>query len=144
MFEVLGKRRRREKQLLDVAHYKLPKAPSARASATTRIDLTGKRFGRLVVTDYAGRHKVVMSFFNCDAHAVVKGVYLREGYAKYCGCLKKELTKARFTKHGMSGTPEYRPWAAMMERCFTVNPRHPKYENYGGWGITVYEDCILS
>lgn len=37
------------------------------------------------------------------------------------------------TKHGMSGTPEYEAWRAILKRC--NNPRHPAYANYGGRGI---------
>lgn len=38
-------------------------------------------------------------------------------------------------KHGMSGTPEYKAWAAMLQRC--NNPKEPAYENYGARGISV-------
>ena len=38
-------------------------------------------------------------------------------------------------KHGMYGTPEYRAWAAMIQRC--TNPNSPAWSDYGGRGITV-------
>jgi hypothetical protein len=38
----------------------------------------------------------------------------------------------------MSGTSEYKSWAAMMARCF--NPQHKSYENYGGRGIRPCEE----
>jgi hypothetical protein len=103
-----------------------------------RIDLTGKRFGRWRVIAYAGN-----SNWSCvcdcdDARVVVDGNMLRRGESKSCGCLRKELAKARATKHGLSGTPEYSSWAAMMNRCY--NPRHRSYENYGGRGILVSKD----
>jgi hypothetical protein len=109
----------------------------------SRIDLAGKRFGRWSVVAYAkdGKWSCVCE---CDTRAVVRGSQLRGGKSKSCGCLKRELTKVRATKHGMSGTPEYSSWRAMMERCY--NPRHPHYENYGGRGIVVRKDwhSILS
>jgi hypothetical protein len=37
--------------------------------------------------------------------------------------------------HGMSSTPEYFAWAAMLSRCH--NPANPRYDDYGGRGITV-------
>lgn len=40
-------------------------------------------------------------------------------------------------RHGMSKTPEYRSWAAMVYRC--INPNDIAYKNYGGRGITVCE-----
>lgn len=38
-------------------------------------------------------------------------------------------------KHGLSGTPEYRSWYAMKNRCY--NPKSHSYKNYGARGITV-------
>lgn len=35
-------------------------------------------------------------------------------------------------KHGMAGTPTYRTWANMKERC--NRPENKNYENYGGQG----------
>jgi hypothetical protein len=40
-------------------------------------------------------------------------------------------------KHGGSGTPEYRAWAAAKSRC--SNPNATGYERYGGRGITMCE-----
>jgi len=37
--------------------------------------------------------------------------------------------------HGLSGTPEYKAWKAMKDRCF--NPNNQYYSNYGGRGISV-------
>ena len=39
--------------------------------------------------------------------------------------------------HHKSRTPEYRVWAAMIQRC--MNPNSTNYKRYGGRGITV---CI--
>jgi len=38
-------------------------------------------------------------------------------------------------KHGMEGTPEYKAWEGMIQRC--TNPRSPFFADYGGRGITV-------
>jgi hypothetical protein len=38
-------------------------------------------------------------------------------------------------KHGQYGTPEYRIWTAMIQRCH--NPHNAGYPNYGGRGISV-------
>jgi hypothetical protein len=35
----------------------------------------------------------------------------------------------------MAGTPTYFSWEGMIQRC--TNRRYPKWENYGGRGITV-------
>ena len=39
------------------------------------------------------------------------------------------------TKHGMSYTPIYGIWNAMVQRCYNLN--HIRYEDYGGRGILV-------
>ena len=38
-------------------------------------------------------------------------------------------------KHGMSYTPTYNSWRAMVARCTNPNNQHYKY--YGGKGLTV-------
>ena len=45
-------------------------------------------------------------------------------------------------KHGMDGTPTYRCWINMRERC--NNPNHHAYASYGGRGITVCERWATS
>ena len=45
---------------------------------------------------------------------------------------------AHAQKHGEYGTPMYRMWDAIMQRCF--NPNNPAYVNYGARGIT----CVPS
>ena len=56
-------------------------------------------------------------------------------YAKRYGYLWP-ITNTK-TKHGMSGTPEYRSWNMMLQRC--GNPNMPHYDRYGGRGIKVCE-----
>lgn len=52
------------------------------------------------------------------------------------------IKKAPRARHGMVDTPEYRAWAAMIERC--ENPRCRYYKNYGARGITVHHDFRVS
>jgi hypothetical protein len=57
---------------------------------------------------------------------------------RYSSDLQKERTRQLFTKHGHTrenGTAEYRSWKAMTQRC--TNRRNPKWDRYGGRGITV-------
>ncbi len=100
-----------------------------------RIDLIGKRFGRLRVIAYAGRSRWCC-VCDCNARVVVRGERLRSDRTKSCGCLRK----IRATKHGMHGTPEYNSWRGMKDRC--NNPRHPFYKYYGGRGITVCDEWL--
>jgi hypothetical protein len=98
-----------------------------------RIDLTGKRFGRWVVTAYAQDRKW-SCICDCGARADVNENNLRRGQSRSCGCLARQ----RVTKHGMFGSREYRSWANMKSRC--LNPRNLKFEWYGGRGISVCEE----
>lgn len=70
-----------------------------------KIDLTGKRFGRLTVVEEAPRYHtsggvpVVMWFCDCDCgtkHISVNGNLLRQGDTVSCGCWNRE--KAKFSK----------------------------------------------
>ena len=66
------------------------------------IDLTGKRFGRLVVLAYAGDKKW-SCLCACGARAVVVETTLRTGRIKVLRLSSRELARARIKKHGMSG-----------------------------------------
>jgi hypothetical protein len=45
-------------------------------------------------------------------------------------------------KHGWYGTPEYKIWVSMIQRCH--NPNNAGYANYGGRGIAVCSSWRLS
>lgn len=55
-------------------------------------DLTGKRFGRLVVVERAGSNRGATWLCQCDCgnQKVVRGGNLRNGNVKSCGCLNRE------------------------------------------------------
>ena len=67
-----------------------------------KIDLTGRRFGRLVVICECGRskHGRVLWKCRCDCgnECIVNGGYLTNGDTKSCGCLKV----IRLTTHGLN------------------------------------------
>lgn len=65
-------------------------------------------------------------------HSVLKG------FTRSCGCLRKASLSKIATTHGMSTTPEYRIWAAMIRRCHSEQDK--AYPNYGGRGITVCDE----
>jgi hypothetical protein len=73
------------------------------------IDLTGKRFGRLLVLrEWKGISKDSQWVCLCDCgkETTVFGNNIKRGSTKSCGCLHKE----RFTTHGKSKTPSYKFW----------------------------------
>ena len=58
------------------------------------IDITGKRYGRLVVLDISHRDKFKQVVWDCICdcgnHRKAVGLYLHAGSKKSCGCLEKE------------------------------------------------------
>lgn len=105
-----------------------------------RIEMIGKRFGRLVVIDNGGvRGTVAYWICQCDCGRITKpisGCNLRKGATNSCGCLYKGNTNSK--KHQRSNTRLYRIWENMKTRC--SNPKHTYYKNYGGRGITVCDE----
>lgn len=109
-----------------------------------KIDMTGQRFGRLVVTSCAGRQHNRKYKWNavCDCGALVctDGGDLRSGVTKSCGCLQREKARKagdRTRTHGMANTSIYSIWDSMHQRCNNVNRKD--YVRYGGKGVTVCE-----
>ncbi len=94
-------------------------------------ELTGRRFGPFSVNGRDGSDKHTRAVLwavvcDCGHHRKMRQCDLRARIGTTCNCLEK---------HGMSDSPEYRAWVAMIQRCH--NPASPKYEDYGGRGITV-------
>lgn len=95
-------------------------------------DITGKRYGKLVVTGYAGK-----GHYHCicdcgEERDVLRG-NLVKGRQTSCGCYVREINSKRMTTHGESKSHLYIVWAAMKRRCY--NPNSKDYKNYGGRGI---------
>lgn len=106
-----------------------------------RIDLTGKRFGLLVVRRFhsspkSGGSKWVCKC-DCGNESVAKSVNLRSGATRSCGCQQGGKTHACAvpSKTDSSKTRAYRSWVQMRTRC--SNPKNRLYRFYGGRGISV-------
>ena len=113
-----------------------------RESVRQYEDLTGQTFFRLTVISLAGMEpgsRLWNCRCACGEMSVVRGNALKCGRTRSCGCLRKESTArmGRATKkHGRSGTPEFRAWQGIMQRCY--NRRAASYRGYGGRGIRVF------
>lgn len=76
-------------------------------------NLTGKRFGRLLVTALAGRiapgKYIYTCLCDCGNTKIVRGANLTNDHTHSCGCLQKDIVVARSTGkrygfiHGLSG-----------------------------------------
>lgn len=103
-----------------------------------RIDLTGQRFGRLVVESFAYADKNRHSMWNCKCDCgvtkIVRTNELKEGKTKSCGCLYEEVN----VKHRKRETRIYRIWRGMVTR--TENERNLRFCDYGGRGIQICDE----
>ena len=91
----------------------------------------GQRFGRLVALHTEnGKWRCLC---DCGAQKLVFSENLTSGNTQSCGCLLLESRK----KHGRSGTPMYKVWLGMRQRCYLQSCR--QFNNYGGRGIRVCE-----
>lgn len=101
-----------------------------------KIDLTGRRFRRLMVlSESPKRWRKNVQWIcrcNCGAQVTVPGNRLRYGQTQSCGCLLHEGGKKT---HGLSQHPLYNVWHGMMNRCH--KPTDWYYDRYGGRGIFV-------
>jgi hypothetical protein len=104
-----------------------------RKKRPTAFDLTGQRYGNLLVLGYAGYVKKARETqWLCECDCGERKVYslnnLRAGHVYSCGCARWRVL------HGASDTPTYSSWKSMRWRC---GDKKNKY--YGGRGITVCE-----
>lgn len=102
-------------------------------------DLTGLRFGRLVVVRISPKRSSGNVYWHCVCDCgqtrEVQRSALVSGASQSCGCLKNELSSRRQKTHGMTQTPTYSSWVSMTGRC--TNPNLREWPHYGGRGITV-------
>ena len=111
-------------------------------------DLTGKRFGRLTVIgveDNGKRQTYYACQCDCGNVKVIRADALVGGCTVSCGCKKKEQDRINLTanhSHKMSGTRLYVIWNGLKGRC--NNPNDPRYDRYGGRGISVCEEWNTS
>lgn len=125
-----------------------------------KLDLVGKRYGRLVVLKNIGaRNGRTYSLCKCDCGNEIEvcNKYLQNGHIKSCGCLKKdnaslmgmrtgkenikkaqESAKISNIKHNKSNTRLYKIWSAMKQRC--NNQNSSSYNYYGKNGITICKE----
>lgn len=104
-----------------------------------RANLIGKRFGKLIVASWSGSSRWLC---NCDCgnSALIMTSNLQRGNSSSCGCVRNISSSKRATTHGLSGTLAYKTWCGIKARC--LNPNHPSYKQYGGRGISIFEDWI--
>lgn len=94
-----------------------------------------------------GRQLRNVYYYLCRCHCGKEWV-TDPGSLKYmevrsCGCSRQNFSgRHGNTKHGLCGTPTYKAWTSMRERCLTTSNHN--YPDYGGRGITVCDRWLES
>lgn len=106
------------------------------------LNLTGQRFGRLVVVERSANSKSGKARWlckcDCGNDTVVFSTSLVRGLTHSCGCLNREITSERFSTHRLSESRLHETWSDMKKRCY--NPNSKSFSAYGGRGIEVCEE----
>jgi hypothetical protein len=114
------------------------------------MDLTGQRYGRLVVLEpikktpqkRRGFRKYWLCRCDCGNEKYVEHGHLRSGDTRSCGCLRREVSAARQRTHGYSHTRTHNIWQSMRQRCNNANA--PAHSDYGGRGIQICDRWVNS
>lgn len=100
------------------------------------IDLTGQRFGRLVVVKRYGTSRTDATWkckCDCGMEFVTLGKSLRNGHTLSCGCLRSQKSKSRGTTHGLSKTRMYKYLLNIKHSCAYL-------DKYISAGITICDE----
>lgn len=102
-----------------------------------KVDLSGKRFGRLVLIrplSINGSNGAIWEC-KCDCGNVVNisGHNIMATGIKSCGCLKRERSDNK-----VFDTRLHSIWNNMKDRC--KNHNNPNYKHYGGRGISICDE----
>jgi hypothetical protein len=115
-----------------------------------RLELAGKRYGKLVVTSFAFSKNGAHWNCTCDCGktSIVRASMLTTGTTKSCGCGMIEQAKqnCKSFRDRNSWIPcEVRRklkdmYTNMVKRC--CDPRNHRYKNYGGRGIRICDEWL--
>lgn len=111
------------------------------------IDLTGQKFGRLVVvgraedSSYGGTRWKCLC--DCGKTKIVAASNLRSGKQVSCGCWRDEKSLERIIGYNLNHPSKrdkrlYKIWQGMRNRCYREN--NASYPSYGGRGIKLCEE----
>ncbi len=132
---------------------------TASCGCLRRSNLSGQRFGRLVVQEFSDTSKQDKARWrclcDCGENVVIVGASLLSGNTTSCGCFRSEKLAARSlpgrskipssarrrrrkTDSSVQRTKEYTVWRNIRQRC--SNPKNPSYRDYGKKGIFVCDE----
>ena len=113
-----------------------------------KLQLEGKRFGRLTVLGEADGRADGFTWWTCQCDCGntvdVKGVSLKSGHTKSCGCIVRDIVTARnhagYNQERNDNLRLYRIYHGMLSRCYNPVGDWKHYASYGGRGIKVCEE----
>ncbi len=110
---------------------------SPMAVTRPKLNLVGKKFGRLTVLARAPARKTGMQLCQCKCGKKVEVSTggLRNGNTVSCGCRRREHWNSFSRTHGQTRSPSWWSWQSMITRC-TI-PKTVGWKSYGGRGIRV-------
>lgn len=106
-----------------------------------KADIKRMRFGKLVALEEDGRIGTNVAWIckcDCGNTRRIKANSLLSGNSRSCGCGRIEA----ITKHNGTNTKLFNVWRNIKERC--TNENYKTYNNYGGRGIKVCDEWLLS
>ncbi len=107
------------------------------------IDMTGVTVGRLLVLRRCENQKDRTTWVcqcECGTVKTIHASAIRSGAQVSCGCYHRERMGDATRTHGMSQTPLYKTYYAMLARFY--NPKHPSFPDYGARGIAVCKEWL--
>lgn len=107
-----------------------------------KLDLVGKKFGRLTVLRFSNMNKHHKSCFvckcDCGNEIITVGAGILSGNTLSCGCLKKDTWQKVIRKHNLYNTKLYKTYHNMKNRCNNKDTKD--YYLYGGRGIKICKE----
>lgn len=105
-------------------------------------DLSGHRFGRLLVAERVENKTSKQTYWkcicDCGKTTIVIAGHLKDGHTQSCGCIHREKIKDIMSTHGKSSTKLYKVWRGIIDR--TMYESNKSYANYGGRGIKLCDE----
>lgn len=112
-------------------------APFKKSDKRYKVDIVGKKIGRLKIIKRFKSGKYIRYKCKCDCGKIknILSGTITAGKVKSCGCYRIEATIKNHTTHKRSCTKTYYVWNGMIQRCTNIKSKMYKY--YGQRGIKV-------
>ena len=104
------------------------------------IDLTGQKFNRWTLVEYLGNGKY-LGRCECGTEKVVRGVDIKRGKSKSCGCLKKESSTKTIQKQNEKQKGENHPYGTLHSHHLDSYNSHEERRLDITNGVCLCEHC---